>query len=128
MPNVVFAGPRKINELPPYLQYFDCAIIPFRKNTLTNSIYPLKINEYLAAGKPVISTNFSADINSFSDVAYVVNTDDEFLHAIDKAIEEDNDERKQARLKVAEQNTWTVRVKQFWDIISKDPKITMAQA
>ena len=122
MPNVIFAGPRKINELPPYLQYFDCAIIPFRKNTLTNSIYPLKINEYLAAGKPVISTNFSADINSFSDVAYVVNNDQEFLLAIDKAIAEDNSERKEARLKVAEQNTWTVRVKQFWDIISNEPK------
>ena len=54
MPNVVFAGPRKITELPNYLQYFDCVLIPFRKNTLTRSIYPLKINEYLAAGKPVI--------------------------------------------------------------------------
>ena len=51
LPNVVFTGPKHITELPYYLQYFDCAIIPFKKNTLTKSIYPLKINEYLAAGK-----------------------------------------------------------------------------
>jgi teichuronic acid biosynthesis glycosyltransferase TuaH len=122
MPNVIFAGPKKITELPAFLQYFDCTIIPYLKNTLTNSIYPLKINEYLAAGKPVISINFSEDIFSFSDVAYVVDTHDEFLAAIDKAIAEDNDALRQARLKVAEQNTWAVRVKQFWDIISKEPK------
>jgi teichuronic acid biosynthesis glycosyltransferase TuaH len=65
MPNVIFAGARKITELPYYLQYFDCVLIPFRKNTLTRSIYPLKINEYLAAGKPVIATHFSEDIYTF---------------------------------------------------------------
>jgi len=121
MPNVVFAGPRKITELPAYLQYFDCTIIPYRKNALTRSIYPLKINEYLAAGKPVISTNFSEDIKSFSPVAYIVDTQEEFLHEIDKAILEDNSERRQARLKVAKENTWAVRIKQFWEIISRDP-------
>jgi teichuronic acid biosynthesis glycosyltransferase TuaH len=121
MPNVVFAGPRKITELPAFLQYFDCTIIPYRKNALTKSIYPLKINEYLAAGKPVISTNFSEDIKSFAAVAYIVDTQEEFLKEIDKAIQEDNINLKQARLMVAKENTWAVRIKQFWDIISKDP-------
>ena len=121
MPNVLFAGPRKITELPAFLQYFDCAIIPYRKNALTRSIYPLKINEYLAAGKPVISTNFSEDIKSFAPVAYIVDTEEEFLQAIDKAIAEDDDKRRQARLDVARENTWGVRVRQFWDIISKEP-------
>jgi teichuronic acid biosynthesis glycosyltransferase TuaH len=122
MPNVIFAGPRKITELPDYLQYFDCVLIPFRKNTLTRSIYPLKINEYLAAGKPVIATHFSEDIYTFRDVAYVVDTHDEFISTIDKAIAENSETRKQARMKVAETNTWEARVKQFWEIISKEPK------
>jgi glycosyltransferase involved in cell wall biosynthesis len=121
MPNVVFAGPRKLTELPPYLQYFDCVIIPYRKTVLTKSIYPLKINEYLAAGKPVIATHFSEDIYSFKDVAYIVDTDEEFIRAIDKAIEEDSPALREKRLQVAEQNTWAVRVKQFWDIVMNDP-------
>lgn len=121
LPNVVFAGPRKITELPNYLQYFDCVIIPYRKTILTKSIYPLKINEYLAAGKPVIATHFSEDIYSFRDVAYIVESDSAFIHTIDKAIEEDSHELREKRLQVAEQNTWVVRVKQFWDIVMNDP-------
>lgn len=122
MPNVVFAGARKITELPNYLQYFDCVIIPFKKNTLTKSIYPLKINEYLAAGKPIIATHFSEDIYTFREVAYVVDSHEEFLQTIDKAIAENSEERKQARMKVAATNTWTARVEQFWQILEKGKK------
>lgn len=121
LPNVLFIGPKRITELANYLQYFDCVLIPFRKNTLTKSIYPLKINEYLAAGKPVIATHFSEDIFSFRDVAYVVDTNEEFIEIIDKAIAENNTEKQQARINVAEQNTWTARVERFWNIIANDP-------
>ena len=96
-------------------------IIPFKKNTLTKSIYPLKINEYLAAGKPVIATHFSEDMYTFHTVAYVVDSHEEFLLAIDQAIAENTEARKAARMKVAEQNTWSARVAQFWDIISPEP-------
>jgi teichuronic acid biosynthesis glycosyltransferase TuaH len=92
------------------------------QNTLTRSIYPLKINEYLAAGKPIIATHFSEDIYTFRDVAYVVDTHEEFIAAIDKAIAENSEARKQGRMKVAETNTWEARVAQFWEIISKEPK------
>lgn len=122
MPNVIFAGPRKITELPAYLQHFDCVLIPFKKNTLTKSIYPLKINEYLAAGKPVIATHFSEDIYTFRDVAYVRDNHEDFIAAIDMAIAEDNDERRAARLNIALQNTWTARVEQLWKIIEKEPR------
>jgi teichuronic acid biosynthesis glycosyltransferase TuaH len=120
LPNVVFAGPRKITELPAYLKYFDCAIIPFRKTILTKSIYPLKINEYLSAGKPVIATHFSEDIYTFRDVAYIAEDHDEFLQLIDKAINENSFEKIRQRMAVAETNTWTARVEQFWEIIEKD--------
>jgi teichuronic acid biosynthesis glycosyltransferase TuaH len=121
LPNVVFAGPRKITQLPAYLQHFDCAIIPFKKTVLTKSIYPLKINEYLSAGKPVIATHFSDDIYTFRNVAYIAEDHEEFLTTIDKAIAENNEEKKQARIAVAETNTWTARVAQFWEIIEKEP-------
>lgn len=121
LPNVRFLGPRKITELPDYLKYFDCAIIPYRKTTLTKSIYPLKINEYLAAGKPVIAVNFSEDMYSFHDVAYVEDTHEAFVAAIDRAIQEDSPEKVKARMEVAAQNTWTARVARFWEIIAPEP-------
>ncbi|MBA4167338.1 MAG: glycosyltransferase [Chitinophagaceae bacterium] len=119
IPNITFAGPRDIDKLPAYLQYFDCAIIPYKKTILTRSIYPLKINEYLAAGLPVVTTDFSEDIYSFHANAYVVESREAFIEAIDIAINEDNEQKKQQRLAAAALNSWTKRVSEFWDIISK---------
>jgi glycosyltransferase involved in cell wall biosynthesis len=116
-PNVITTGAKKIDQLPAYLQYFDCALIPFKKNTLTRSIYPLKINEYLAAGRPVVATDFSEDIQSFSDVIYIGRDTAEFVQLIDQAIQENDQERIQARTRVANCNTWTARVEKFWEIV-----------
>jgi glycosyltransferase involved in cell wall biosynthesis len=116
-PNVIMTGSKKIDQLPNYLQYFDCALIPFKKNTLTRSIYPLKINEYLAAGRPVVATDFSEDIQSFKDVIYIGHDHAEFVQLIDQAINENSSDKIKARTAVANTNTWTARVEQFWDIV-----------
>lgn len=113
--NVIFTGSKSINELPAYLKYIDCAIIPFERTELTKSIYPLKINEYLAAGKPVVLTDFS-DLSEFSEVSYISKTDEEFLNNISTAIESDSKEKTLQRVKTAEGNTWGSRVIQFWNI------------
>jgi glycosyltransferase involved in cell wall biosynthesis len=110
-------GPKKIYELPQYLKYFDCALIPYKKNILTRSIYPLKINEYLAAGRPVVATDFSEDINGFDSVIYIGRDHPEFVQMIDNAIEENSATRIEARKEVAAMNTWTARVQSFWEII-----------
>ncbi|PYI53561.1 glycosyltransferase family protein [Paenibacillus flagellatus] len=54
--NIRYLGAKRHDELPSYLAYFDAAIIPFRLNSLTVSTSPLKLFEYLAAGKAVVST------------------------------------------------------------------------
>lgn len=117
MPNVILTGGKNINDLPKYLQHFDCTIIPFYCNQLTASVYPLKINEYLAAGRPVITTNFSKDIRSFRHVVYLADNDNMFVSLIDRAINENSPEKIQERVAVSNQNTWKVRVQEFWDIV-----------
>jgi hypothetical protein len=122
LPNVILTGGKDINELPQYLQYMDVALIPFRINKQTKSVYPLKINEYLAAGKSVISTSFSDDIRSFESQIRLAKTHDEFIGWIDEAILDNSEEKIKARVALAETNTWTARVQQFWDIVT--PKLS----
>lgn len=111
--NIVFAGSKPIHELPAYLQYFSCCIIPYRKNKLTASIYPLKINEYLAAGVPVVSTDFSDDIRSFSDVIHLVKNTDDFIDAIELAIQDKSEQGRLHRFNKASENSWTARVNEL---------------
>lgn len=117
MENVVFTGAKHISELPAYLQHMDVMIIPYALSTLTRSIYPLKLNEYLGAGKPVVATDFSEDIRSFSDVVYLASRHEVFLQLIDKAIEENNADLVDARMARAKQNTWAARVEQLFDYL-----------
>lgn len=117
LPNVVTTGAKKIYDLPRYLKFMDVTLIPFLCNTLTASIYPLKINEYLAAGRSVISTTFSEDIRGFRDVIYLADSHSEFIQKIDHAIKENSEELEQKRFKVAQSNTWEARVEQFWELV-----------
>lgn len=118
MSNVIFTGPKKIEELPNYLKHFDCTIIPFEKSRLTKSIYPLKLNEYLAGGKPVVMTNFT-ELDEFKDVTHIANDDEEFVKMIDHAIENDSIEKREARILVASGNSWEIRVQQLKDIVTE---------
>lgn len=115
--NVIFTGAKDISQLPAYLQHSHCAIIPFEYSTLTKSIYPLKINEYLTAGKAVVSTAFSEDIKDFSDVAWIAETEDDFLKMVTEAVNEDPLENQERRISKARSNTWKARVTRFWEIV-----------
>ena len=117
LPNVVFTGSKDITELPQYLQFMDCVLLPYALNKLTQSIYPLKINEYLAAGKPVISTKFSKDILQFENTIYLSDSDEHYIDLINKAIAENSEEKTRERIAVARTNTWTDRVEQFWKMV-----------
>lgn len=118
-PNIVWAGPRALQDLPPLLRHMDVALIPFRCNTLTRSIYPLKINEYLAAGKAVVSTAFSDDIRSFAGVIYLAETSGDFIRLIDQALAENNAQREQERVAVAQSNTWEARIGELHRLVEQ---------
>lgn len=115
--NVIFTGSKKLEELPQYLAYMDVTILPFLVNELTKGIYPLKLNEYLAAGKPVVSTNFSEDVASFSEYIYLSNNHDEFLKNLSLAIIELNNDIVKQRVAIAKSNSWKVRSAQVLTMI-----------
>ena len=118
MPNVVLAGSRKLADLPPLMQYMDCVLIPFLCNTLTRSIYPLKINEYLAAGKAVVSSSFSEDIRTFGHCIYLAESHEDFLEQIAVALAENDPALLRRRTEVAESNSWQARIQEFFSTVS----------
>ena len=114
--NVKFEGPKNIEELPAYVKSFSVGIIPFLKTDFNKGIYPLKINEYLAAGIPVVTTNFS-HLKDFESVIRIAETKEEFRKFIVEEIETDSIEKKIARQNLAKENSWEHRADELSGII-----------
>ena len=120
MSNVKFIGSKTQAELPAYLKYAHCGLIPFVRSPFTRSIYPLKINEYLAAGLPVVSTDFSPDINGFGRLIHLANDADTFIEGIRKALATNSPDEKQNRYLIAAQHSWDHRADQLLGWIAED--------
>jgi len=118
LPNVILTGGKKIYDIPQYLKFMDVAILPSLLNKMSLSVYPLKINEYLAAGKSIIATNFSEDIRSFSNLIRIADSHTHFNELINEAINDYSEEKIAERERVANTNTWGDRVRQFWEILN----------
>lgn len=122
--NVRMEGPKSLAELPAYVRDFSLGLIPFVRDRFTQGIYPLKINEYLAAGLPVISTDFGY-LDDFEGVIGIAKTREEFLSFMLKELESDTMEKKEQRHAFASSNSWDNRVEQFSEFIQtleKQPK------
>ena len=85
LPNLHFLGKRPYAELPHYGGQFDAAIIPYR---LTKQVYhanPIKLREYLAMGKPVVSVS-TPEIDKYADVVTIARSREEFLSRLDEVL------------------------------------------
>jgi teichuronic acid biosynthesis glycosyltransferase TuaH len=103
--NVYFLGSKDFNELPDYLYQFDVAINPQKFNEITIGNYPRKVDEYLAAGKPVVNTKTNA-MRPFADYVYLAETASEFATLILKALREDSEVANKRRKEFAATHTW----------------------
>jgi glycosyltransferase involved in cell wall biosynthesis len=92
--NVHYLGPKRYRELPAYLGGWDVALMPFARNESTRFISPTKTPEYLAAGKPVISTPIRDVVRPYGahGLVRIAETCEQFVAAIEDALVEDGDE------------------------------------
>jgi glycosyltransferase involved in cell wall biosynthesis len=70
--NVHFLGRKMVTELASYPQHFDVCIMPYRVDGYTNNIYPLKLHEFLASGRPTVSSGIRS-LREFSNIVTVAN-------------------------------------------------------
>ena len=86
--NIHYLGARKYHQLPDYLAGWDIALLLFARNDSTRFISPTKTPEYLAAGKPVISTSIRDVVRPYGELKLVeiADTPDEFIKAAEKIV------------------------------------------
>jgi len=94
--NIHYLGCKSYNELPYYLSGWDFAIIPFEKNESTKYISPTKTPEYLAAGKPVISTSITDVVSPYGNkqLVHIADNANEFIASAEKELLKSPDEVK----------------------------------
>ena len=109
LPNVRLAGPQPYATLPTWAKAFDAAIIPYRMNRQVANANPLKLREYLATGKPVVST-YNPEIAKFSQWVRIAEDREGFLAALDQALAEDSEAAAEARVAAVAAQTWDRRV------------------
>ena len=83
--NLTYLGRVDYQELPAYVQTFKIALIPFVVDELTKPLNPNKLYEYSAAGKPVVSMNYSSTIHKLRQVIFVGDTHEGFVEQIELA-------------------------------------------
>ena len=84
-PNVHFLGKRPYADLPAYAKRFDACVIPYRAGRWSHHANPLKLREYLATGRPVVSVE-TPEVAKFADVVRMAGTKEEFLAGLGDAV------------------------------------------
>ena len=116
-PNITLVGLKKYKVVPKYLACMDVCLIPFKINKLTMATNPIKLYEYLAAGKPVVSTALPAVCDNASEFVYVGKNREDFIRKVEEAVDEPKKPEYEAmvarRMRFAEDNSWEKRVDVF---------------
>lgn len=116
LPNVHFLGRKELKDLPSYIQSFDVCINPQQVNVLTVGNYPLKIDEYLALGKPVVATA-TRTMEYFDSYTYLARNANEYVTLISKALAEDSAALQERRVAFARSHSWENSVTAIYEAI-----------
>ena len=106
--NIHLLGTRIFSDIPSYLSQFDVCLLPFQVNELIRYVDPVKVYEYLSAGKPAVVPKYD-EILKFSKYVYISDSAESFYQNVLKALSENNEALKDQRIKFASENTWSIR-------------------
>lgn len=116
LPNVHFLGRKELATMPSYLKAFDVALIPYVLHGHTTTVYPLKLHEYLAAGRPVVATALP-ELRPYAGVVTIASDRADFVTRVGAALQEHDSAAVARRVAVARENTWEQRLEEIRRIL-----------
>ena len=105
-PNLFWMGGRDYQQLPHYCAAFDICMMPFAMNASTQYINPTKGLEYMATGRPIISTPVRDVVRQWPDIVHVVKNAEEFVAAADQLLRHPDPQRIEKALAKAKASSW----------------------
>lgn len=131
-PNLHWLGAREYRRLPAYVKAFDVCMMPFAINEATEFINPTKALEYMATGRPIVSTAVEDVVLQFSDVVSIASSPKEFVKYCARAIGKTDLTRIKNGRRMARQNSWESIVEHLErhvdDVLSSKRAITVTAA
>jgi glycosyltransferase involved in cell wall biosynthesis len=126
-PNVHSLGMKPYDALPRYLAGWDVAIMPFAINEATRYISPTKTPEYLAGGRPVVSTPIRDVVEPYGrlELVRIADTSDAFIAAIDEALREDPTEVRARADVLLAQISWDATWARMEDLVERETTRTL---
>jgi glycosyltransferase involved in cell wall biosynthesis len=115
LPNIKFVGRVKYNRIPSFISHSDVCVIPFLINSLTRGVNPLKLWEYLACGKPVVSTPLP-EVDLQYPLVRMASTPEKFVEAIKESVLEDLSIHQQRR-RIAQTHSWDIVIDQIISLV-----------
>jgi len=109
--NVCLIGQRPYEQIPYYARCFDVCLMPWRQNEWISACNPIKLKEYLALGKPVVSTPF-AELENYKDVVSIASDAESFAEAVDGACDENGPEKVRFRRRRVCNSTWDAKAQE----------------
>jgi UDP-galactopyranose mutase len=119
--NIHYLGGKDYKELPEYIAGWDVAMMPFAMNESTKFISPTKTPEYLAAGRPVVSTPITDVVKPYGEagLVFIAGSPEAFSEAIDSALQQDLSELRQRASAFLEDMSWDKTYASMADIIDE---------
>lgn len=117
MPNVHFFGRQKLEDVPAFVKGMDVCTIPYVLNDYTHHIFPLKLYEYMAAGKPNVASAMEEMLPYEGDEMAIGRSREDFLAKVEAAWRTDSPEKQNARRSAAAHESWDDRVEAISAII-----------
>jgi glycosyltransferase involved in cell wall biosynthesis len=116
-PNLFWLGGRDYQQLPHYCAAFDINMMCFANNAATQYINPTKGLEYMATGKPIVSTPVRDVVRQWSDIVSLAKNAEEFVMAAQKALENPDKDRIAKGLELAQKSSWENTVATMQNLI-----------
>jgi glycosyltransferase involved in cell wall biosynthesis len=119
LPSVRWLGEKPYADLPRYVAAFDVGLIPYVSNAYTRSCFPLKLYEYLAAGKPVVASGLP-ELSGMEPDVVLVDGPTTFVRAVQEAAARNGDREQLRRRRLASANSWEARAGRLIELVQRE--------